>query len=114
MVRRQKTNKFFKTNFNFRRQILCYPNGETRDSISHISIFLNVIEEGSSEWKVNFMLSLKSQISSEKLQPICEVTKDANEIDTGFGWAKFLSHDDFFDPSKGYYMDGKFTIFSEV
>jgi hypothetical protein len=94
--------------------VWCYPNGDISDAVHYLSIFLNASDKGSSEWKVKYKLSFKSQISSEKLEPIFEHTAHANEMDPGKGRRKFLLHEKFFDPAKGYFKDGKFAIVCEV
>jgi hypothetical protein len=96
------------------RCIWCYPNGDAGDDLHYLSIFLTVIEKGSSEWKVKYKFSFKSQTSSEKMEPIFETTDPVSAMTSGVGWPKFISHEKFFDPAKGYFKNGKFAIVCEV
>jgi hypothetical protein len=90
------------------RSIWLYPNGDIDES--YIALFLLADEKGSSKWKVNYEIGIKGLKESELVYD----TKHADEFFSALGQSHFLSHEQFFDPTAGFFKDGKFAVFCKV
>lgn len=107
-----RPNDFFKLIF---RSLEVFLNGEAEKSRSHVSVFLNLVESASAQFTIKFKFEIlgktdKDTCVSKQDERMVEEFKDNN----GYGWTKFMSHDELFNPEKQFIRNGILTVICEV
>ncbi|XP_030968826.1 uncharacterized protein LOC115989292 [Quercus lobata] len=102
------------------RRLSLYPKGIEKNMNGHISLYLAIAETGKLPlgWEVNasFKLFVFDQIRDEYLtvQDVGGAIKRFNDINSEWGFAKFLPLDTFNDASQGYLVNNCCVFGAEV
>lgn len=99
----------------FRRTLLFYPNGDSAESNSHVSLFLNLVSSVSTNFVAKFTLGVLAQAGYEphmgyKLM----MSGDEFKSIPGFGQDKLITFDKLFDAKNHLVTHCEMTLVCEV
>jgi len=90
------------------------PNGCSAEDAGNMSLFLYVTITEDTKFNVRYQFGFMNR-NDQKIKYFRNPNKyNSSELKSGFGSQEFLSHDELFDASKNYVVDGKITIACKV
>lgn len=99
----------------FRRTLLFYPNGDSAESTSHVSLFLNLVSSVSTNFVAKFTLGVLAQAGYEPHMGFkLNMTGDEFKSIPGYGQDKLISFDKLFDAKNHLVTHCEMTLVCEV
>lgn len=89
-----------------------YPNCSDSPATSFIGVFLSLSECSSANFTAKYKFEI---LSNKENHASTEVQRSANELlKDGYGFKKFLSHDELFKVEKEFVKDGEMVLLCNV
>jgi hypothetical protein len=106
--------------FNFQksdfRVLRIYPNGNSPQKESHVSLFLSLIESNTTNFETKYRFGILGKTKKENFLS-AEAQRSGEEFRKnvrGWGFSKFIHHDQLQSPDKGFIKNDRLTVTCEV